>query len=120
MPNGELRFLHEQSKTICDDKKRVVKRMGSVQDVTKQKKAEIERKRLISELQEALEKIETLQGILPICASCKKIRDDNGHWNQIEVYIRDHSEAEFSHGICPECAKKLYPEFCGNETKQEN
>lgn len=45
-----------------------------------------------------------------ICASCKKIRDDKGYWEQVEVYIRDHSEAEFSHGLCPECMKKLYPD----------
>jgi len=63
------------------------------------------------ELQGALDEIKTLRGILPICANCKKIRDDQGYWNQIEAYISDHSEAEFSHGICPECAKKLYPEF---------
>ena len=59
-----------------------------------------------------LNKIRHLEGFLPICASCKKIRDDNGCWKQVESYIRDHSEAEFSHSICPECAKKLYPEFC--------
>ena len=64
-----------------------------------------------AELQEALAKIRTLTGFLPICASCKKIRDDKGYWTQIETYIRDHSEAEFSHGICPECAKKLYPDL---------
>jgi len=64
-----------------------------------------------SELNEALSKVKLLSGFLPICASCKKIRDDKGYWNQIESYIRDHSMAEFSHGICPECAKKLYPEF---------
>jgi nitrogen fixation/metabolism regulation signal transduction histidine kinase len=57
------------------------------------------------------QKVKTLSGFLPICASCKNIRDDNGYWNQIEEYIRDHSEAEFSHGICPDCAKKLYPEL---------
>ncbi|MHB8809042.1 MAG: two-CW domain-containing protein [Desulfobulbaceae bacterium] len=57
----------------------------------------------------ALSEIKTLRGLIPICASCKKIRDDKGVWNQIECYIRDHSEAEFSHGICPECAAKLYP-----------
>ncbi|MCI0437545.1 MAG: GAF domain-containing protein [Chloroflexi bacterium] len=62
-----------------------------------------------AELQEALAKIKTLRGLMPICASCKKIRDDKGYWNQIEEYIRDHSDAEFSHGICPECAVKLYP-----------
>jgi hypothetical protein len=52
-----------------------------------------------------------LRGLLPICSSCKKIRNDQGYWEQIEVYIRDHSEADFSHGICPECAQKLYPEL---------
>lgn len=62
-------------------------------------------------LQEALSKIKVLSGFLPICASCKKIRDDKGYWNQIVSYIRDHSEVEFSHSICPDCAKKLYPKF---------
>jgi len=59
--------------------------------------------------------VKKLSGMLPICASCKKIRDDKGYWTQIEAYIRDHSEAEFSHGICPECMKKLYPEFCSED-----
>jgi len=62
-------------------------------------------------LEEALAKVKKLSGLLPICASCKKIRDDKGYWNQIESYIRDHSEAEFSHSICPECAKELYPDL---------
>ena len=69
------------------------------------------------ELQEAMSKIKILSGFLPICASCKKIRDDEGCWNQIESYIRDHSEAEFSHGICPDCAEKLYPELYGKKEK---
>jgi transcriptional regulator with GAF, ATPase, and Fis domain len=64
---------------------------------------------VFKELQKALKQVKQLSGLLPICASCKKIRDDKGYWNQIESYIRDHSEAEFSHGICPECMKKLYP-----------
>lgn len=64
-----------------------------------------------TELQESLSKVKLLSGFLPICASCKKIRDDKGYWNQIEIYIREHSEAEFSHGICPECTKKLYPDL---------
>ena len=62
-------------------------------------------------VEEALAKVKKLSGLLPICSHCKKIRDDKGYWNQIEAYIRDHSEADFSHSICPECAKKLYPEF---------
>ena len=82
-----------------------------IRDITRRKQAEKEREKLIQELQEALTKVKKLSGLLPICASCKKIRDDKGYWNQIEGYIRDHSEAEFSHGICPECMKKLYPDL---------
>ena len=63
------------------------------------------------ELQEALAVVKTLSGLLPICASCKNIRDDQGYWHQVEVYIRDHSDVEFSHGLCPTCAEKLYPEY---------
>jgi len=62
-------------------------------------------------LRKALSEVKKLSGLLPICASCKKVRDDKGYWNQIEAYIRDHSEADFSHGICPECAKKLYSDL---------
>lgn len=69
----------------------------------------IEMRRLNTQLQEALEKVRTLHGMLPICSNCKKIRDDQGYWHQIEKYIRDHSDAEFSHGICPECKIILYP-----------
>ncbi len=71
----------------------------------------LELRRLNAELQEALDKVETLRGLLPICAHCKKIRDDEGYWHQVEVYIRDHSKVEFSHGLCPDCAKKFYPDF---------
>lgn len=62
------------------------------------------------ELREALAQVKRLQGLFPICSGCKRIRDDDGYWNQIEVYISDHSEAEFSHSICPECISRLYPE----------
>jgi CheY-like chemotaxis protein len=70
-----------------------------------------EQTRLIQELQEALSKVKMLSGLLPICASCKKIRDDHGYWHQVESYIRAHSQAEFTHGLCPDCARKLYPEI---------
>jgi two-component system, cell cycle sensor histidine kinase and response regulator CckA len=90
-----------------------------LRDITKRKEAEEEREKLIHELQEALSKVNTLSGLLPICASCKKIRDDKGYWNQIESYITTRSEAEFSHGICPECLKKLYPDFLEDEDKKE-
>jgi hypothetical protein len=65
----------------------------------------------IENLKDALNQVKLLSGFLPICASCKKIRDDKGYWNQIESYIREHSEVEFSHGICPDCAEKLYPDL---------
>ncbi len=80
-------------------------------DITERKQAEEALLEERERLKDALDKVRTLSGMFPICASCKKIRDDKGYWNQIEVYIRDHSEAEFSHGICPECEKKLYPEY---------
>ena len=70
---------------------------------------------MIVELQEALAKVSTLSGLLPMCANCKKIRDDQGYWQQVEVYIREHSEADFSHGLCPGCAKKLYPDIFTDE-----
>ncbi len=68
-------------------------------------------RRLNAELQDALKKVQTLSGLLPICASCKKIRDDQGYWQQVEVYIRDHSDVEFSHGLCPDCVKSLYADL---------
>jgi PAS domain S-box-containing protein len=83
----------------------------NIRDITERKLVEKERERLILELTEALSKVKILSGLLPICASCKKIRNDEGYWEQIEMYIRDHSEAEFSHSICPECTEKLYPEY---------
>jgi PAS domain S-box-containing protein len=80
-------------------------------DNTERIRTQAERERLIEELTDALAKIKTLTGILPICASCKKIRDEAGEWTAIENYVRDRSEADFSHGICPECAKRLYPGY---------
>jgi PAS domain S-box-containing protein len=85
--------------------------IGNAQLFAERKRIEEEREKLIGDLQKALSEVKTLKGIFPICASCKKIRDDKGYWNQVEVYIRDRSEAEFSHGICPDCMKKLYPDF---------
>ena len=90
--------------------------LSSIADITARKQAEVERERLVEERERALREIKTLSGLLPICMSCKKIRDDKGYWNQIEIYIRSHSQAEFSHGLCPECAHKLYPEY-GNSAE---
>jgi len=86
-------------------------RMAIFADITLRKYMEGEREKLILELQEALANIKTLSGLIPICASCKKIRDDKGYWNQLEKYIIEHSGAKFTHGICPECAEKFRNEF---------
>ncbi len=88
-----------------------ISKMTIFRDITQRKLLEEEREKLIKELQNALAEIKTLSGLLPICAHCKKIRDDKGYWKQIEGYIQDHSDAKFSHGICPECSDELY----GNE-----
>ncbi len=80
------------------------------QEIELRKEAEQDQAELIDELRQAIERIKTLKGMLPICSSCKKIRNDEGYWQNVERYIREHSDAQFTHGICPECAKKLYPE----------
>ena len=80
-------------------------------DISDRNKTEKEKEILILKLQETLSQVKQPSGFLPICASCKKIRDDEGYWNQIEAYIRDHSEVQFSHSICPDCAKILYPDL---------
>lgn len=88
-------------------------------DVTELKRAEGEKAQLVADLTEALTQVKKLSGFLPICASCKKIRDDKGYWRQVEEYIRDHSEAEFSHSICPECARRLYPDVYNRRLMDE-
>jgi len=90
---------------------RVVAAVIAFQDITLRQMIEEERERLIGQLKEALDNVKKLEGMLPICSSCKRIRDDKGGWTQMEVYIHEHSEAEFSHGLCPDCAHKIYPKY---------
>jgi C4-dicarboxylate-specific signal transduction histidine kinase len=89
-------MVRERTSELSDSNKNLLL------EIDERKKAESEREKLIADLRDAISKIRQLSGLLPICSSCKKIRDDKGYWNQIEEYIRDHSEAEFSHGICPD------------------
>jgi hypothetical protein len=77
----------------------------------RRRRAESQREEVIRQLEKALAEVRKLSGLLPICAHCKKIRDDHGYWSQLEEYVRDHSEAEFSHGICPDCSHRLFGEF---------
>lgn len=85
-------------------------RIKRVEDALREK--EDQQNVLISELEKALAEIRTLRGLIPICGSCKKIRDDEGYWDHVEVYVSKRTDAVFSHGICPECAERLYPEYC--------
>lgn len=95
-------------------------RLLALRDVTERVHTEEAREKLLRELQEALSKVRTLSGLLPICAACKKIRDDQGYWNRIEDYLRSHSEVDFSHSICPDCTEKLYPEFSTRHKDKQN
>ena len=108
--DGGTRWL-EVSKQAYRQEGKIAGVIGVGRDVTERVRLEGEREKLIGDLRAALDSVRTLKGMLPICASCKKIRDDQGYWNQIESYIRDHTGTEFSHGICPECAHRLYPEL---------
>jgi len=106
---GQIRWVEHICQPVYGTDGRWLGRRASNRDITDRKQVEAERERLIAELKSALEQVKRLSGLLPICASCKKIRDDQGYWQQVEVYILDHSEAEFSHSICPDCMAKLYP-----------
>ena len=96
---------------IKDSKGNIIGVSAMERDITKRKREEQERLTLIEELSKALASAKTLRGLLPICASCKKIRDDRGYWNQLESYIAEHTEAEFTHGICPDCQSQLESEL---------
>ncbi|MBN1102487.1 MAG: PAS domain S-box protein [Deltaproteobacteria bacterium] len=120
----EKRYLHKSGRLVWallsfslvrDHKEAPLHFVFQLLDVTERKKKEEEMKELISRLQKALDEIKTLKGIVPICSNCKKIRDDKGYWEQVEAYVSRHTEAQFSHGICPACMKKLYPEISHNE-----
>jgi len=103
--DGSLRYyeLHETAVTLPDDSRGI---LAVSNDITERKASEQQREKLIKELRQALAHVKTLRGLLPICASCKKIRDVRGSWNRIETYISQHSDASFTHGLCPDCAVK--------------
>ena len=109
--NGELYWESASISPIRDLAGRVTHYVAVKEDITGRKQTEAERDKLIQDLQEALANVKSLSGLLPICASCKKIRDDKGYWSQVESYIQKHSDATFTHGICPDCIKKLNPDL---------
>jgi PAS domain S-box-containing protein len=117
---AEKRYVRKDGKIVWgrvtatflrDSHGQVVCVLEMVEDITQRKLSEEEREKLLRELQQAVAHVKTLSGLLPICSSCKKIRDDQGYWTQVERYLMDHTDAQFSHGICPDCLHKLYPEY---------
>jgi len=110
LPSGDTYYL-TTVKPVLNDAGAVETVICTSKNITKRKLAEIALQKEHDKLLKALKEIKTLSGLLPICAACKNIRDDKGYWNQIEGYIQQHSDAEFSHAICPACAKKLYPDL---------
>ena len=115
-PDGRTRYWLSYKFPVRDGERKQVG--GLSLDITDRKNAEQERERLVADLQQALAQVKTLSGFLPICASCKNIRRDEGYWQQIESYLCEHSEVEFTHGICPSCIEKLYPEFAAHQRGQ--
>ncbi len=114
--NGRIVPIAHSVAPIKDEQGNIIGAVLVFQDISERRQAEAEREQLIAELQEALDTIEVLRGIIPICASCKRIRTDQGDWQPVELYIRNHSQAEFSHGICPDCAAKLYPDIFNGDS----
>lgn len=110
LPSGDTYYL-TTVKPIFNDLGTVETVICTSKNITKRKLAEIALKKKHEKLIKATEEIKVLSGLLPICSSCKKIRDDKGYWNQIEAFIQERSEAKFSHSICKDCVKKLYPEL---------
>ena len=109
--NGQEKTFIVTARPFLNAQKEIIGIVESFQDITERKLSENAREELIMGLQKAFEEVNFLSGLLPICASCKKIRDDKGYWNKIESYICSHSKVEFSHSICPDCARKLYPDL---------
>jgi PAS domain S-box-containing protein len=107
--SGQSHFLRIHLKRMLDVSQKFQGTVVILTDLTERQQAAREREQLIQQLQEALGNVKTLSGLLPICAACKKIRDDKGYWSSVESYVQQHSDARFTHGFCPDCATRLYP-----------
>jgi len=104
--DGEVRHIQGRNVVIVDAAGQAIRMAGTSLDITNRKRADENQRTLLLELQKAVAEVKTLEGILPICASCKRIRGENGGWEAVEVFVRDHTNAEFSHGLCPDCAAR--------------
>ena len=107
--NGEALWVNLTVTAIRGQEGKVLYALGMVENISRRRLAEQERERLVRNLQQALDNAKTLHGLLPMCAWCKKIRNDKGYWQKVEAYVQEHSDASFTHGICPECLNKVDP-----------
>ena len=108
--NGELLWANSITTALRNEQNEIIYALSMIEDISDRKLAEQKQLMLIHELQDAMAKIKILRGLLPMCAWCKKVRDDNGYWKKVETYVEEHSDASFTHGICPDCLKKNDPE----------
>ncbi|MFZ1398182.1 MAG: histidine kinase N-terminal 7TM domain-containing protein, partial [Candidatus Promineifilaceae bacterium] len=111
LPGNPPTFLNVRLIPLTGNQQQTQGKLVMVRDISKRKQMESEREALIKTLQTTLAQVKTLHGLLPICANCKKIRDDDGYWQDVAVYVRNHTDAEFSHSICPDCLVELYPQI---------
>lgn len=107
--NGETRVFHSTKSVYRDIQGQILGVFGISREITERRKAELERERLVTKLQSALDEIRILKEVLPICMYCKKIRDDEGAWTGLERYIQEHTSSQFSHGMCESCTKEKHP-----------
>ncbi len=116
---GRERYLIFDASPVFGRDHKLLAAIETLQDISELKRTEEERKMLNIKLQEALDKVKILSGLIPICAGCKKIRDDKGYWNQLEEYLERHSEAFFSHGLCPDCARRFFNDPADQQEEED-
>lgn len=116
--DGSIWWASTNSHFFLDKNGKIGGVEGICRDITELKVTQEAQKKLIEELKTAMSEIRTLSGMLPICSSCKKIRDDKGYWNRLEAYIHEHTDAQLSHGFCPDCLQKLYPDYIDEEDEK--
>ena len=114
-PDGSVHWVSTTKLPLRDTAGKIIGTCGISRDITARKQIEVEREMLIRNLRSAIEQIKTLKGLVPMCSGCKKIRDDHGYWEKVESYLSRHADIEFTHGLCPDCLKSIYPEYSGDE-----
>ncbi len=108
---GSIVWFGQNVRALFDDAGLIIGFEAVARDITERKALEQDRERLIDQLREALASVKVLRGLLPICACCKMVRNDQGYWQQIEGYLREHTDAEFTHGLCPGCLETYYKQI---------